>query len=223
METNETGRETEILRLTAAEARVLGALMEKEATTPEYYPLSLNALLNACNQKSSREPVMQLTEDDVRQALHTLDRKGLAGAARGGDSRVAKYEHRTAEKFNFRRDEAALMCCLLLRGPQTAGELRGRTERVHQFEDIEAVLAGLQRLAVREPALAKQLARQAGMKEARWAQLLTGEPAEVVAAESAGPDERERPSEIAALRAEIAELRERVERLEEGTVLAAKN
>ena len=223
METNETGRETEILRLTAAEARVLGALMEKEATTPEYYPLSLNALLNACNQKSSREPVMQLTEDDVRQALHTLDRKGLAGAARGGDSRVAKYEHRTAEKFNLRRDEAALMCCLLLRGPQTAGELRGRTERVHQFEDIEAVLAGLQRLAVREPALAKQLPRQAGVKEARWAQLLTGEPAEVVAAETAGPDERERPSEIAALRAEIAELRERVERLEEGTVLAAKN
>ena len=223
METNETGRETEILRLTAAEARVLGALMEKEATTPEYYPLSLNALLNACNQKSSREPVMQLAEDDVRQALHTLDRKGLAGAARGGDSRVAKYEHRTAEKFNLRRDEAALMCCLLLRGPQTAGELRGRTERVHPFEDIEAVLAGLQRLAVREPALAKQLARQAGMKEARWAQLLTGEPAEVVAAETAGPEERERPSEIAALRAEIAELRERVERLEEGTVLAAKN
>jgi hypothetical protein len=202
---------------------VLGALMEKEATTPEYYPLSLNALLNACNQKSSREPVMQLTEDDVRQALHTLDRKGLAGAARGGDSRVAKYEHRTAEKFNLRRDEAALMCCLLLRGPQTPGELRGRTERLHPFEDIEAVLAGLQRLAVREPALAKQLARQAGMKEARWAQLLTGEPAEVVAAETAGPDERERPSEIAALRAEIAELRERVERLEEGTVLAAKN
>jgi hypothetical protein len=115
------------------------------------------------------------------------------------------------------------MCCLLLRGPQTAGELRGRTERVHPFEDIEAVLAGLQRLAVREPALAKQLARQAGMKEARWAQLLTGEPAEVVAAETAGPEERERPSEIAALRAEIAELRERVERLEEGTVLAAKN
>jgi hypothetical protein len=216
METNETGRETEILRLTAAEARVLGALMEKEATTPEYYPLSLNALLNACNQKSSREPVMQLTEDDVRQALHTLDRKGLAGAARGGDSRVAKYEHRTAEKFNLRRDEAALMCCLLLRGPQTPGELRGRTERLHPFEDIEAVLAGLQRLAVREPALAKQLARQAGMKEARWAQLLTGEPAEVVAAETAGPEERERPSEIAALRAEIAELRERVERLEEG-------
>jgi len=166
---------------------------------------------------------MQLAEDDVRQALHTLDRKGLAGAARGGDSRVAKYEHRTAEKFNLRRDEAALMCCLLLRGPQTAGELRGRTERVHQFEDIEAVLAGLQRLAVREPALAKQLPRQAGMKEARWAQLLTGEPAEVMAAETAGPDERERPSEIAALRAEIAELRERVERLEEGTVLAAKN
>ena len=211
------------IQLDDVEVRVLGALLEKESTTPEYYPMSLNALVNACNQKSSREPVMQLTEDDVRQALHTLDRKGLAGAARGGDSRVAKYEHRTAEKFNLRRDEAALMCCLLLRGPQTAGELRGRTERVHQFEDIEAVLAGLQRLAVREPALAKQLPRQAGVKEARWAQLLTGEPAEVVAAETAGPEERERPSEIAALRAEIAELRERVERLEEGTVLAAKN
>jgi uncharacterized protein YceH (UPF0502 family) len=215
METNETGREAEVLRLTLtdAEARVLGALMEKEATTPEYYPLSLNALLNACNQKSSREPVMQLTEDEVRQALHTLDRKGLAGGARGGDSRVAKYEHRTAEKFNFRRDESALFCVLLLRGPQTPGELRGRTERLHQFEDIEAVLAGLQRLAAREPALVKLLPRQSGMKESRWAQLLTGEPAEesVVAERTFSPNEI---SEIALLRAEVKELRERIEKLE---------
>jgi uncharacterized protein YceH (UPF0502 family) len=215
MEPTETGRETADFRLTAAEARVLGALMEKQATTPEYYPLSLNALLNACNQKNSREPVMQLTEDDVRQALHTLERKGLAGAARGSDSRVAKYEHRTAEKFNFRRDEAALVCVLLLRGPQTPGELRGRTDRIHQFEELEAVLAGLERLAAREPALARQLPRQQGMKEARWTQLLTGEP-NVDAAEpqlSRTPTS-DSSSDIQQLRAEIAELRERVEQLE---------
>lgn len=200
--------------LTAAEARVLGSLMEKEATTPEYYPLSLNALLSACNQKSSREPVMQLAEDDVRQALHGLERQGMAGASRGTDSRVAKYEHRTAEKFNFRRDEAALICVLLLRGPQTPGELRGRSERLHQFEEIEAVLAGLQRLAAREPALVKQLPRLSGMKEARWAQLLTGEPELAQAAEGTELNPRGTPSEIALLRAEIAELRERMERLE---------
>jgi uncharacterized protein YceH (UPF0502 family) len=199
----------EPIRLNAEQARVLGALMEKEATTPEYYPLSLNALKNACNQKNNREPEMQLTEDEVRQAVHGLERVGLAGAARGSDSRVAKYEHRTAEKFNFRRDEAALLCVLLLRGPQTPGELRGRTERLHSFEDIEAVLAGLHRLATREPALTVQMPRQTGMKEARWAQLLTGEP------EFVPEPMREASSSRAALEERVTRLEEEVARLRE--------
>jgi hypothetical protein len=160
--------------LTAAQARVLGALVEKEVTTPDYYPLSLNALINACNQRSNREPVMNLDEDDVRQALHGLEAKGLAGRARNADGRVTKYEHWLGEAFNFSRAETALLCVLLLRGPQTPGELRGRTERLHTFEEIADVLAGIQKLMDREPPLAAVLPRQPGTKEARYAHLLSG-------------------------------------------------
>src|ERR1700739_4989207 len=124
------------MRLDAVQVRLLGALIEKEITTPEYYPLSLNALLNACNQRSNREPVMNLDEDDLRQALHGLEDQQLAGAARSAEGRVTKYEHRLGEAFNFSRAEAALLCVLLLRGPQTPGELRGRTERLHEFVEI---------------------------------------------------------------------------------------
>src|SRR3954467_10925864 len=127
------------LRLTPAEARVLGALVEKEITTPEYYPLSLNALINACNQRSNREPVMDLDEEEVRRALHGLEDDGLAGRARSADGRVTKYEHWLGEAFNFSRAETALICVLLLRGPQTPGELRGRTERLHEFTEISDV------------------------------------------------------------------------------------
>src|ERR1700692_3420483 len=119
--------------LTDVEARVLGALIEKDLTTPEYYPLSLNALVNACNQKSNRDPAMNLDDDAVRQALRTLDKKKLAGAADNMESRVTKYEHRLQEVFNFTRHEIAILCELLLRGPQTPGELRGRTERMERF------------------------------------------------------------------------------------------
>jgi len=160
--------------LTPAQARVLGALVEKEVTTPDYYPLSLNALINACNQRSNREPVMNLDEDDVRQALHGLEAKGLAGRARNADGRVTKYEHWLGEAFNFSRAETALLCVLLLRGPQTPGELRGRTERLHSFEEIADVLAGIQKLMDREPPLAAVLPRQPGTKEARFAHLLSG-------------------------------------------------
>jgi uncharacterized protein len=160
--------------LTAAEARVLGALVEKEITTPDTYPLSLNALINACNQRSNREPVMTLDEDDVRQALHGLEDMRLAGRARSADGRVTKYEHWLGEAFNFSRAETALLCVLLLRGPQTPGELRGRTERLHSFEEISEVLAGMQKLMEREPPLATLLARQPGTKEARYAHLLSG-------------------------------------------------
>src|SRR5580704_2979184 len=160
--------------LSAAEARALGALMEKETTTPEYYPLSLNALLNACNQRSNREPVMNLDEDDLRQAMHGLEAKGLAGRAQGAEGRVPKYEHRLGEAFNLSRAEGALLCVLLLRGPQTPGELRGRTERMQSFDEIADVLAGLEKLMQREPPLAAMLPRQPGTKESRYAQLLSG-------------------------------------------------
>jgi uncharacterized protein YceH (UPF0502 family) len=173
--------------LTLAEARVLGALVEKEATTPDYYPLSLNALINACNQRSNREPVMDLDEEAVRQALHGLEDMKLAGRARGADGRVAKYEHWLGEVFNFSRAETALVCVLLLRGPQTPGELRGRTERMHRFEEIGDVLAGLQKLMEREPPLVAVLPRQPGTKESRYTHLLSGPVESVAAAFAAEP------------------------------------
>src|SRR6476661_2520607 len=153
------------LNLTAVEARVLGALIEKDITTPDYYPLSLNALLNACNQKNNRDPVMNLDEDAVRQALASLQEKRLAGPAGGADSRVTKYEHRLQEVFNFDRREIAVVCVLLLRGPQTPGELRGRTERMYRFEALDDVEATLKKLTEREPSLVAVLPRQPGTKE----------------------------------------------------------
>jgi uncharacterized protein YceH (UPF0502 family) len=161
--------------LNEIEARVLGALVEKDITTPDYYPLSLNALVNACNQKNNRDPVMNLEENKVRDALSGLQDTRLAGPASGADSRVTKYEHRLQDVFNFSRGETAVMCVLLLRGPQTAGELRGRTERMHRFEDLEAVQSSLQKLMQREPALVVMLPRQPGTKESRYAHLLSGE------------------------------------------------
>lgn len=210
--------------LTAAEVRVLGSLLEKEITTPEYYPLSLNALVNACNQRSNREPVMDLEEEDVRQALHGLEDKRLAGPSRSAESRVAKYEHWLGEAFNFSRAEAALLCVLLLRGPQTPGELRGRSERMHRFEEIGDVLAGLQKLMEREPPLAAVLPRQPGTKESRYAQLLGG--AVETAAPSASKDMSsgyasfdgdpriaQLEATVAELRAEVAALREKIDNL----------
>jgi uncharacterized protein len=205
--------------LSPVAARVLGSLVEKEITTPEYYPLSLNALANACNQKNNREPVMNLDEDQIRQALHQLEDDGLAGPARGADSRVAKYEHRLQEVFNFTRGEVAVVCVLLLRGPQTPGELRGRGERMHRFEELSDVQSTLQRLMQREPPLVKVLLRQPGTKEARYADLFSGEPVEVVGnsefAESSGTGSSlaQMEAEIAALREEVAELRAQVEKV----------
>lgn len=161
------------ITLSDAEVRVLGCLVEKEITTPEYYPLSLNALVHACNQKSNRDPLMNLDEDAVRQALRTLGEQMLARSA-GTDSRVAKYEHRLAETFNFTRLETAILCELLLRGPQTPGELRSRAERMHPFEDLSTVHTTLKHLMEREPPLVALLPRQPGTKEARYAHLLSG-------------------------------------------------
>ena len=160
-------------QLDPPEARVLGALMEKEVATPDYYPLSLNALVNACNQKSNREPVVDYDEDTVEVALESLRTKGLSVRI-SGESRVPKHGQRFTEKFNLGRREAGVMCVLLLRGPQTPGELRGRTERLYQFDDIEAVENTLIHLAEQE--FVRKLPRQSGSREARWAHLLCGEP-----------------------------------------------
>jgi hypothetical protein len=213
--------------LTAAQARVLGALVEKEVTTPEYYPLSLNALLNASNQRSNREPVMNLDEEQVRQALHGLEDLRLAGRARSADGRVAKYEHWLGEAFNFSRAEVALLCVLLLRGPQTPGELRGRTERMHRFEEIADVLAALQKLMERTSPLVAVLPRQPGTKESRYAHLLSGgvESISIAAAEPAsahrdagddsGHEERiaQLESTVTELRQELAALRQKIDDL----------
>src|SRR6478609_10981430 len=147
------------LNLTETEVRVLGSLIEKDITTPDYFPLSLNALVNACNQKNNRDPVMTLDEGAVRQALSSLQEKRMAGPAGGADSRVTKFEHRLQEVFNFDRREIAVVCVLLLRGPQTPGELRGRSERMHQFGGLDEVQSTLQKLSEREPPLVKVLPR----------------------------------------------------------------
>ncbi|HEY4901307.1 MAG TPA: YceH family protein [Terriglobales bacterium] len=207
--------------LNDVEARVLGALVEKDITTPDYYPLSLNALVNACNQKNNRDPVMSLDEGAVRDALNGLHDDGLAGPASGADGRVTKYEHRLQERFNFSRGETAVLCVLLLRGPQTPGELRGRTERMHHFEDLDAVQFSLQRLMQREPPLAAVLPRQPGTKEARYAHLLSGEveageipAARVVSAGSPSVDDERvgRLEEaVADLQREVSDLKQQLE------------
>jgi len=191
-------------QLDPVEARVLGALMEKEVATPEYYPLSLNALVNACNQKSNREPVVAYDDDTVEVALESLRAKGLALRSTGRDSRVPKHGQRFTETFNLGRREAAIICVLLLRGPQTPGELRGRTERLYTFDGLEAVEDTLRKLA--EMDFVKQLPRQPGYKEQRWAHLLSGdvEIADLPAAAAPTP-----PSDrIARLEMELAQLRQ---------------
>lgn len=200
--------------LDGVETRVLGALVEKDITTPDYYPLSLNALVNACNQKNNRDPVMNLAEDAVRQALNSLQEKRLAGTASGADSRVTKYEHRMQEVFNFTRGEAAILCVLLLRGPQTPGELRGRSERMHRFEDLTEVQSTLQRLMQRETPLVKVLSRQPGTKEARYMHLLSGDVEDVSVAQAPSPalasSSSAESERIAHLEGEVADLQKEV-------------
>jgi uncharacterized protein YceH (UPF0502 family) len=224
------------LLLDGNEVRVLGALIEKEITTPEYYPLSLNALVNACNQKSSREPVMQLEEITVRRALSHLEELELVRQIY--DSRVPKFEHQARSRLDLRRPEIAVMTLLMLRGPQTPGELRNRSDRLYPFDDIASVQATLERL-MREPGaedaaarreqgpLVTLLARQPGEKEARYAHLLSGIPE--VARREAAPLSRPAidTDRVAVLEAEVASLRaaleaalERVSRLEESLGIA---
>jgi uncharacterized protein len=216
------------ITLTENEARVLGALLEKEITTPEYYPLSVNALMNACNQKSNRDPVMNFDEDAVRGAVRSLQDQFLARSVSGADSRVTKYEHRLQEAFNFDRREAAIICELLVRNDQTPGELRSRAERMHHFDDLGEVQSTLQRLASRQPPLVKILPRQPGTKESRYMHLLSGEPAATEsssgvdshhdARRAEAPDHTAVPThqeELARLTAEVAELRQEIAELKQ--------
>jgi len=201
------------LQLTEIETRVLGALIEKDITTPDYYPLSLNALVNACNQKNNRDPVTSLEEESVRQALETLQEERLAGPASGADSRVTKFEHRLQEVFNFDRREIAIVCVLLLRGPQTPGELRSRTDRMYHFEALDDVISTLDRLAQREPPLAHVLPRQPGTKESRYTHLFSGEPPEAIVPSGTSVGDGDSPAQRSTTSAVSAT--ERITRLEQ--------
>jgi uncharacterized protein YceH (UPF0502 family) len=198
-------------QLDAIETRVLGCLVEKELATPEYYPLSLNALVNACNQKSNRDPVLDLSEPDVSRALASLGRKQYAIVS-GEGGRVSKHRHFLVEKFDLGRPALAVLCELMLRGPQTPGELRTRAGRMCDFPDLAAVGAVLQRLEGEEPPMVACLPRQPGRKEQRYAQLFSALPAdEPPASRQAGND-----PEAAALRGGEAD--DRVARLESEVV-----
>jgi uncharacterized protein YceH (UPF0502 family) len=207
-----------VKNLSEIETRIIGALVEKELTTPDYYPLSLNALVNACNQKSNRDPEMKLDDISVSDALRSLDKEGLAGRADSMDGRVTKYEHRLQEAFNFDRRETAVLCELLLRGPQTPGELRSRAERMHHFDDLGQVQATLQRLSQRDPAVVILLQRQHGMKEARYAHLLSGAVRTQEAEQSIRPIANQRggdsgritelENEVAKLQSDVSDLKQ---------------
>ncbi len=207
--------------LDAVETRVVGALMEKETTTPDYYPLSLNALVNACNQASNRDPVTAYDEDTVRRALAALREKKLVYVFEGAANRVAKFGHKVGEVFGLSRPEMATLYVLLLRGPQTVGEIRGRSVRLHDFADLGGVETTLQALAVRQPRpLVTRLPRQIGFKESRYAHLLGGPPTVEavraaplpVAVPTAGAIDRldRLEAELAALRRELDEVKARL-------------
>src|SRR5262245_47465181 len=206
--------------LSPLDVRILGSLLEKEVTTPEYYPLSLNALALACNQKTNRDPVMSLTDEDVASALELLRKRGLIYFVRETGGRVEKYRQRLSEVLNLDRRELAILCVLMLRGFQTAGELRERTQRLYAFDDLAAVEVCLSRMIERNPVpLVVRLARSPGSKESRYAHLLSGTP-EVLEAQATSdlpsdlverPSQMERintlESEVAALKRDVAELR----------------
>jgi uncharacterized protein YceH (UPF0502 family) len=197
------------LLLHPVEVRVLASLLEKEITTPEYYPLSLNALISACNQKSNRDPAVNFDSATVEQALLSLRDKGLLLSISGAGSRVQKYGHRISEKLNLGRPELAILCELMLRGPQTLGELRSRAERMHPFDDLDQVQSVIDRL----PELIVKLERRPGEKESRYAHLLSGTPAiSESEPEAAAPARTDR---IAILEAEVAHLKAEVEELKQ--------
>jgi uncharacterized protein len=206
-----------MLTLTAGEVRVLGALIEKGITTPEYYPLSLNALVNACNQKSSRDPVMELSEADVRTALFEMEQLGLVRVL--SDARVSKFEQLAYGKLSLGRPEIAVLGLLFLRGPQTPAELRARAERMYTFDDTTGVTAILDRLAGREEPLVVQLARLPGARESRWMHLLSGAVENAAATSERGAvsaaEETVLQDRLAELERLVKSLEERVEALEQ--------
>jgi uncharacterized protein YceH (UPF0502 family) len=199
--------------LSAAEVRVLGALIEKQITTPDYYPLTLNALTNACNQLTNREPVVSFDEQTVVRAVDSLREKRLATLYAGAESRVAKYKHTLTDALLLTPGEVALLCVLMLRGPQTLGELRARTERLYKFDTLPEIESALDALAARQPQpLVARLPRQPGTKESRYAQLFAG-PAErpatpdETAPAPAAPPLASAPDRITQLEQEVADLR----------------
>ncbi len=204
--------------LAPVEVRILGSLLEKDVTTPEYYPLTLNALVNACNQKSNRDPVVTYSEDAVSLGLETLKNKGLAVTVTGGSNRVPKYAHRLGERLNLRRPELALLCELMLRGHQTAGELRSRASRFYEFGDLEEVETTLRGLMERQDPLVAQLPRQPGSREVRYAHLLSGQPLPDVTADTpviASPPPAPATDSTALLEAEIRAIRGELDQLKE--------
>jgi uncharacterized protein YceH (UPF0502 family) len=205
------------------EVRILGSLVEKQVTTPEYYPLTLNALTLACNQKNNRNPVTALTEDTVAQALESLREKNLAYVFYGSTSRVPKYKHVMTEVLHLNPAELAVLCVLMLRGSQTVGEIRGSAARLHEFSGLEEVEDALNLLISREPdPLVTRLARQPGQKEARFAHLLSGEvsseatsqtePSREIAPRSSQADRVSKlEGEVETLKAEVEKLRAQFE------------
>jgi len=194
------------------EVRILGCLIEKEITTPDYYPLTLNALTNACNQKSNRSPVVSYVDTTVVRGLDSLREKGLAEKIYKADSRVPKYQHTFHQKFNLPGDYVAVFCELMLRGPQTVGEIRNRADRMYNFAGLEEVEQILSRLMEKEPPLVVKLPRQAGRKEPRFAHLLSGVPEiseeeHAVSEETATVKVRAENERIARLEEELAALR----------------
>ncbi len=199
--------------LDAVEARVLGALVEKQVTTPDYYPLTLNALVNACNQTSSRDPVVSYDETTVLRALDRLRDQKLASVSAGAESRVAKYRHKLTERFELAPAEVAAFCLLLLRGPQTIGELRNRSGRLHEFASLPEVEETLNALAARQPQpLVAKLPRQPGTKESRFTHLLSGPlaaaPADSPASTQSIPSTPSDADRLARLEQEVADLKQ---------------
>jgi uncharacterized protein len=192
--------------LSLLQTRVLGVLVEKQLTVPDTYPLTLNALVAGCNQKSSRDPVLEASEDEVQSTIDQLKSLSLVMESSGG--RVMRYAHNVQRVLEIPAQAVAILAMLMLRGPQTAGELRIHTERLHRFSDISAVEGFLHELAARPSgALAVELPRQAGARETRWAHLLSGAPQVSAMAEATPPPERVAVGELAALRATVEDLR----------------
>lgn len=204
------------MSLSDLDVRILGALLEKEHTTPESYPLSINALVVACNQKTSRDPVTYYSQREVEDALQGLRDRGLVGSVQGATERVVKHQHRLTEAFTLEAQDYAVLAVLMLRGPQTAGELRGRTERYTHFPDVAAVDASLKRLRDHRPPLARDEGRAPGQSQTRWVQLLGADPERLrprVRQPSTTSDGA--PVTLEALRREVEALKREVARVQE--------